>query len=132
MKIFFEKGLLGLESYKNYDLQDIKGNNEYKVLNCLDNKEISLVVMSPFNIKNDYEINLSEEVIKHLKIESKDEVTLFTTVILNSDYRKMTTNLRAPIVINEQSLLGEQIILPKDSYEIKHPIYKEEADVSNY
>ena len=50
---------------------------------------------------------------------------LLTTVTLNSDPKKITTNLRAPIAINNSNKLGEQIILENDKYEIKCPLIKE-------
>lgn len=132
MKIFFDKGLLGLENCKNYNIEDVEDNENYKILSSIEDNDIQLVIMNPYSIKSDYEIDIPEDVVKNLKISKKEDVLLYTTVVLNSNYKKMTTNLRAPLVINEKTLLGEQIILPKDVYEIKHPIYKEEADVSNY
>ena len=50
---------------------------------------------------------------------------VFNTVTLNSDPKKITTNLKAPIIINISNNLGEQIILDKEKYKIKHPLIKE-------
>jgi flagellar assembly factor FliW len=35
----------------------------------------------------------------------------------------ITTNLKAPIIINIKQKLGEQIILDNDKYKIKHPLF---------
>lgn len=125
MKIRFEKGLLGLEEYKNYEIEEIEGNDDFKVLKSLDESDISLVITSPFSIESDYEVNLSEDILNNLKIESEKEVLLYTTVTLNSDVKKITSNLRAPLIINVKNCTGEQIILNKECYKIKHPILKE-------
>ena len=41
--------------------------------------------------------------------------------------KKTTSNLRAPLVINVKNCTGEQIILNKECYKIKHPIIEERA-----
>jgi flagellar assembly factor FliW len=122
MKIFFEKGLLGLEEYKNYEIEEIEGNDTFKVLRSLEDKDLSLVIVSPFDVKEDYEIYLPDETVKNLKITDDKDVELYTTVTLNSDMKKTTTNLRAPLVINIKNALGEQIILKNENYKIKHAI----------
>lgn len=122
MKIFFEKGLLGLEEYKNYEIEEIEGNDTFKVLRSLEDKDLSLVIVSPFDVKEDYEIDLSDETVKNLNITDDKDVELYTTVTLNSDIKKTTTNLRAPLVINIKNALGEQIILKNENYKIKHTI----------
>ena len=122
MKIFFEKGLLGLEEYKNYEIEEIEGNDTFKVLRSLEDKDLSLVIVSPFDVKEDYEIDLPDETVKNLKITDDKDVELYTTVTLNSDMKKSTTNLRAPLVINIKNALGEQIILKNENYKIKHTI----------
>ena len=125
MKVRFEKGLLGLEEFKNYEIEEIEDNEDFKVLKSLDDSDISLVIISPFKIRSDYEIKLSEDVIDNLKIDNEKEVLLYTTVTLNSDMKKTTSNLRAPLVINVKNCTGEQIILNKECYKIKHPILEE-------
>ena len=122
MRVEFEKGLLGLEHLKNYVIEDIEGNEDFKILKSLDDNDISLVITSPFFIMKDYEIELSQEVIRNLCINNQEEVMVFSTVTLNSDMKKTTVNLRAPIVINKNNATGEQVVLNKECYKIKHPL----------
>jgi flagellar assembly factor FliW len=125
MKIVFEKGLLGLEEYKNYEIEDVPDNDLVKILRSLDDNEISLAIISPFDVEENYEVDIPNETLDNLKITEEKEVELYTTITLNSEIEKTTTNLRAPIVINKETLLGEQIILSSEKYRIKHPIIKE-------
>jgi len=50
---------------------------------------------------------------------------IVTTVTLNSDVKKITTNLQGPIVINISSNLGEQIIVDNSKYKVKEALVKE-------
>lgn len=124
MDILFKKGMPGLTSYTKFSLETIEEMEPFKLLKSKENKELGIVVVSPFYIDEKYEINLSDELLKELDIKSPKEVSLYTTVTLNSDVKKCTTNLKAPIVVNNSNGLGEQIILQNDKYKIKHPIAK--------
>ena len=125
MEITFEKGLLGLESLKKYRIEDIEDNEDFKLISSIEDPDISLVIISPFKVKEDYEIDLSDETVKNLQIDSSEDVLLYTTVTVNSDVKKITTNLRAPLVINKKNNLAEQVVLSKEAYEIKYPLVKE-------
>ncbi|PRR82835.1 flagellar assembly protein FliW [Clostridium vincentii] len=124
MKITFNKGILGLQEYKEFDLVDLEGLEPYKMLKSVEDKEIGLVVGSPFEMDLGYEAKIPKETLEHLQISSQEDVLIFTTINVNSDVSKITTNLRAPIIINVKKSLGEQIILNNEIYKIKHPMYK--------
>lgn len=125
MNLHFNKGLLGLEQYNDFNLKDIEENEFFKLLESKDDSNLSLAVLSPFEVEEDYTFELNEQTIDDLKIESESDILVFTTVTINSDMRKTTTNLRAPIIINTKNSLAEQIILNDEKYKIKHPIIKE-------
>ena len=124
MQLTFEKGLLGLEEYKKYELNDIKDAEPFKLLQSKDEGEIGLVLISPFEIDKDYEFEISDSIVNFIGIKSADDLLIYTTVNINSDPRKTTTNLRAPIIVNRLNNKGVQIILNDERYKIKHPISK--------
>ena len=125
MNICFEKGILGFEQCKNFELTDIEENDFFKLLKSKEEKDFQMVVMSPFDIYKDYEVNIPDAIEQELNIKSHEDVSILTTVTVNSDPRKTTTNLRAPIVINLKNNSAVQIILSNEKYKIKHPIMKE-------
>ena len=112
MEITFEKGLLGLEHLKKYKIEEIEDNEDFKLISSIEDPDISLVIISPFKVKEDYEIDLSDETVKNLQIDSSDDVLLYTTVTVNSDVKKKNN-------------LAEQVVLSKEAYEIKYPLVKE-------
>jgi len=123
--ITFNNGLPGFESLKTYVLEDIDGSEPFKLLKSTDDENIGFVTIVPFDFKVDYEVKLTEAVINSLKIEVPEDVLILNTVTLNSDIKKITTNLKAPIIINLKNNLGYQMILDRESYSIKHPLIKE-------
>lgn len=120
--ITFSKGLPGFNQLKKFILIDLKEYEPFKLLQSLEDDEISLIATSPYEFFSEYEIKLSEETIKNLKINSPEQVMVITTVTLNSDVKKITTNLQGPIVINTSNNLGEQIILDNSKYKVKSPL----------
>ncbi|MEG2054296.1 MAG: RsmD family RNA methyltransferase, partial [Oscillospiraceae bacterium] len=52
---------------KNFILVDLEEYEPFKLLQSLDDDEMSLIVTSPYEFFDDYEIKLSEETIENLK-----------------------------------------------------------------
>jgi len=123
--MIFNKGLLGFSELKKYFLVDLEEFKPFKVLHSLENDEVGMIVISPHDFFKDYEIKLSEETIKNLNIKSSKEVMIVNTVTLNSDPKKITTNLQGPIIINISNNLGEQLIVDNSKYKVKEPLVKE-------
>lgn len=121
----FDKGLPGFSGLREFILVDLEEYEPFKLLHSLEDERIGLIMVSPFEFCEDYYIDLSDNVVKDLDIKDSNEVVLLTTVTLNSDPKKITTNLKAPIVINNSNKLGEQIILDNEKYKIKYPLIKE-------
>lgn len=119
--ITFKKGIPGFEEYKTYISKDME-NSPFKILQCLENNELAFIIISPFDVVKDYEIKLSEELIKNTEIENEEEVLLYSIVTVSSKVENITANLRAPLVVNIKNKLGEQLIVDKDVYKIKHPL----------
>ncbi len=123
--ITFNNGLPGFENLKTFVLEEIEGSEPFKMLKSTEDENIGFVTIVPFDFKVDYQVKLTEAVINSLKIEAPEDVLILNTVTLNSDVKKITTNLKAPIIINSKNNLGYQMILDRENYSIKHPLIKE-------
>ncbi|MBK5240383.1 flagellar assembly protein FliW [Clostridium sp.] len=122
--IEFKKGLPGFKELKKFIIFPLKGNEAFSILHSIENIAIGLVLVSPFTIIMDYEFKIPESNLKELGIERPEDVEVLTTVTLNSNIENMTTNLKAPIIINIKAKLGEQLILDNDKYKVKEPLFK--------
>ncbi len=131
MKIVFKRGIPGVEHLKNFSINDVEGNNRFKVL-LSDNEEISFLVISPFDFFGKYEINLDKETVRELEIENPSDVLMLNIVTLGDSIETSTANLKAPIIINVKNNLGKQFIMQNDTYSTKHPLIRREENVSNY
>lgn len=124
--IEFSKGVLAFEHLKKFIKFPIEGNEVFEILHSIEEPATGFVVASPFFVNNNYELKLSDGTLERLKIDSPEDVLVLGIVNVNSDMKKTTINLRAPVIINIKRKLGEQIILGTEKYKIKTPIVGEE------
>lgn len=122
MKVVFKKGIPGFENINEFKIKDLE-NNKFKIIESLDN-EISFATVNPFEIYNEYEIDLNDETIKELQIENPKDVMLLTIITLGKTLESSTINLKAPLVINVKNKLGKQFIIQGDKYNTKHPLVR--------
>ena len=124
--IEFKKGVPGFNELKKFIYFPIEDNEMFSVLHSIEDSEVGFIVTSPFNVIKDYEIKLDDEIIKRLNIEKESDVLVVNTVTLNSKIENITVNMCAPIIINIEKNLGEQLILNNPRYVVKQPLFKGE------
>lgn len=122
--IEFTKPIPGFKEYSKYIVKDIEGSEPFKLLQSIENAELAFIVISPFEVEEKYEINIDTDTINKLNIVSPKDVMLYSTVTLNSKVENITTNLKAPIIININNKTGAQCIVDNEKYKIKHPLIK--------
>ena len=122
--IVFKKGLPGFKNLKKFLIFPLESNEAFSILHSMEDIEVGLVLVSPFTILADYEFKIPETYIKELEIDKPEDVVVLTTVTLSSNIENMTTNLKAPIIINIKEKFGEQLILDNDKYKIKQPLFQ--------
>ena len=123
--VTLNKGLLGFEDLKEYILVDLRDCEPFKLLQSLEKDEVGMIVVSPYDFFEKYKVKLNDEAIESLHIEKQEDVLVLTTITLNNDPKKITTNLQGPIIINTSNNLGEQIILDNSKYKVKEPLLRE-------
>lgn len=124
--INLKKGIPGFNSLTKFIIAPIQENPIFSLLQSIEELEIAFVTISPFDLMKKYEFNLDEEIVTELKIESEEDVLVLATVCMNSDIKKITANLKAPIIINTKQRIGQQLILDNEKYLVKYPLFKEE------
>lgn len=118
--ISFENGIPGFEEYNKFVLLNFEDTENLKCLQSLDDSNICLVMISPWNYFKDYEIELSADDLKELVIQNEQDVAVYNVITTREE--RITTNLVAPIVINVLNNIGKQIILSNTKYSIRQEI----------
>lgn len=121
--ITFEKGIPGFPNLKKYIIREALEDSHFSIIQSIEDKDIGFILISPFTVKENYEIKLNEEIIKNLNIKKEEDVILYSLVTLSEKVENITANLKAPLVININDKKGEQYILDKEEYKIKTKVF---------
>lgn len=125
--IEFEKGIIGMPEYKRFiliDEKDDKGNraNMMSFLQSVDDYTVAFPVINPLEVYDEYNPIINHSEIKNLGDVTEDNIAMFTSVNVGQDATQITTNLKAPFVINTDLYKGVQVIVEND-YLVKYVVY---------
>lgn len=123
--ISFVQGIIGFPDLKKFMLihdSDSEGKN-ISWLQSIDEPSFALPVIDPLIIDKNYNPEIEDELLSPLDIKKIEDLLVVTTVTVPSDIKKITVNLKAPIIINAANLKAEQLIVEDDKYLVKYPIY---------
>lgn len=121
----FPEGLVGFEEYKRYGLYSVAEEEPFFRLQYLKAEEVGFVVVDPLLIMPDYDFEVDNDTIELLGIETPESLQLFSIVTVHSDFRRMTANLLAPILVNRDNRMARQIVLQDTPYTTRHPVFGE-------
>ena len=124
--ITFNKGIPGFEESKKYVLipADEKGETPFFFLQSIEKEEVNFFLVDPFSFFNEYDIKLKDQMVEKLELENPTDAIVLTTVTAKGEIKDATTNLKAPLVINNSKQLGMQIVLDNKDYLIKQPLFQ--------
>jgi flagellar assembly factor FliW len=120
--ISFSNGIPGFNAFKSYSLITME-KSPFKYLQSIDNKELSFILISPFDFFKSYEFDIQDGVVKELELSSHEQVSVYNLITVNNDLSTATVNLAAPIIINEENKRGVQYIIPDGKYNIRQPLF---------
>ena len=123
--ISFPSGLPGFEELHQFIIIESGNTKPIYWLQSAENEHIALPVIISFAILSDYNINIRENELEDLNVESKNDLLILNVVVIPEDIKKMTVNLAAPIVINARCGIGKQIIIDAAELSLRYPIYEE-------
>ncbi|MBZ2174824.1 flagellar assembly protein FliW [Schnuerera sp. xch1] len=127
--INFPEGLLGFEDEKQFIIINSEDEDSlFQWLQSVNNQELAFVIINPFFVFPDYDIIIPETAQNKLKIKDKQDIGVYTIVVVPEDMEKMTTNLLGPIIINIKEKLGKQVILDDDRYTTKHYVFNQSVE----
>ena len=122
--IEFPQGLPGFEDLHNFIILEVGQTKPIYWLQSTEDKYIALPVILTFEILDDYYIDIRDNELEELFVESQNDLLIMNVVVIPDPIEKMTVNLAAPIVINAVKGIGKQIIVDAKTMPIRMPIYE--------
>lgn len=124
--LFFDEGIIGFEDVKKFGVINSEDpESPFKWIQAVDKADLAFALIDPFKIKKDYDFELKDEYVEALGITDASEVVVYSIVVVPEDIKKISMNLKAPLIINKTNNKGAQIILDTDKYTVRHFILDE-------
>ena len=105
----FPDGLPGYEGSRQFVLLDVEDTAPLRVLHAVNAAEPCFLVVDPKNVLPNYRCEIGAA--DRLRLGATDESALVWLAIVSvHDGEEVTVNLRAPIVINPERMVGRQVM----------------------
>jgi flagellar assembly factor FliW len=123
-KLCFPRGLLGFETFRDFVLLDAERQPFYW-LQSVDAEWVAFILINPFLFRPDYEVNINNEELTDIGIDSPEKALIFSIVTVPAEGGPMTANLQGPLIVNRDTRAGKQAVLADPRWKTKHDIVAE-------
>lgn len=125
--VVFEHGVFGFENNKRYVIfsEDETSRNGLCWLQSIDDSDFALPVINPIFWYPDYSPEIDDNRIAQIGEVVEEDLNVFSVVVITGELETMTTNLKAPILVNVKTKKGMQVIVENEEYQIKHNLYEQ-------
>lgn len=131
--LHFPHGLYGFEEEQSFLL--IPFDDEDSALLCLQSittPALAFLVMNPFTLNPNYAPLLQPEELRAMQVASSHDLCYYVLCVVRDPIGDSTVNLKCPVVINEDTREGMQVILDMPEFHMRHLLSefnRREADV---
>lgn len=123
--VTFNSGLIGLPQLKVFALIEDEESLPIRLLQCVSTPDFVFIVINPFTIYPNYDVEISDEDAAELGVSSPSDVLVLAIVTVPEDIRFVTANLLSPIVINMKNKRAKQILLSDTDYPINYRVLRD-------
>ena len=128
VELTFPDGLVGCPTWKRFVFRTNPEQAPIHTLESLDDPDVSLFVLDPYLINEDYAIEMAEADQASISLEHASDAIVFVILVMRHDPLAVTANLLGPLVINSRSKLGCQLVLENADYSVRHLVYSEASE----
>lgn len=121
--ITFPGGLPGFDDLIKFAIIRCDQTEPIQWLQSVEDADVSLPIINPFIIKQDYEIEVNDDELDMIKTHSEEDMIVLNIMVLPEDLDKMTVNLMAPVLINVKEMLGTQVMMDYKPLPIRYPAF---------
>lgn len=118
----FADGIPGFGHLHRFQLVSLGDDSIFQLLESVDEPDVSMVVVVPWLLFPDYEIELPEDDREQLAIEDPSQAVVFSPVTLAAEERTVYVNLVGPFVVNPVTNEGRQVVLVGSDHPLRAPV----------
>lgn len=121
---YFPSGVLGFEDEKHFILVPTENVEPFVWLQSIATPSLAFLLIDPRLILPDYQLELRKEDLREIEIETGQDALIHAIVTVPQNPRRMTANLKGPLVFNLKKRLCMQVII--ENADLRHPLFAED------
>jgi flagellar assembly factor FliW len=123
--ICFPQGIIGFPDLKDFLLvHDSESEGGIRWMQSIQEPAFAMPVIDPLIVMPDYNPCIEDDLLTPLGKMTDENTLVLVTITVPHEIENMTVNLKAPIIINGENRIANQIIAEDDKYVVKFPIYQ--------
>jgi len=127
--LYFPDGIFGFDELKRFIMVEVEEFLPFLWLISTEQPEIGFAIADPrLFYGSPYEVNLSESDKDALDHQTGDQISTFVIVSIADGGRKITANLKGPVVLNTRNRLGKQVVVYSSSFSVRQHLLAPEED----
>ncbi len=123
-RLNFPEGLFGFEDFTDYVLFE----SEYEPflwLQSTEKKALAFLVVDPFLICDDYELDVDDRVLSRIDVSSPSDVFVLAILTVPAEGNPVTMNLQGPLIVNKRNNKCLQVVIADPKWGTKHDLLAE-------
>ena len=114
--IHFVNGIPGFERLRRFILIDHDPEGLFKWLQAVDDPAVAFLLTNPNLFKPDYTVPLRKPDIECLGAGDEKSLVTFVIVCVSASDKRISLNLKGPVVFNADNMRATQCIIDRDDY----------------
>lgn len=124
--LHFKAPIIGFDRSIKYALLPHSEESPFTWLQSMDEPGVSFIIIQAFDFFPEYAPDIDDADLEDIDVRSSEDIIITLLVTIPEDYKQMTANLVAPVIINKANLQAKQVIIKNfEKYDTKERIIKE-------
>lgn len=128
--LLFPAGLVGMEYLRQFVLLSFDDYAPLKFLQSVDNPAFSFILINPYLLLPDYQIQLSAQDKDELQLIEEGGIFVYSILTMPGNPDRMSANLLAPVIMNLTTMRAKQIIMLNSTYRVNHALVMGEGGLA--
>lgn len=125
--IWMARPLLGFEKLTRFCLIEREEFLPFSWLQSVDDPATVFIVVNPAIFNDHYRIEINPNEVAEIDPTSPELIETYVIASVPEDWRRMTVNMQAPLLINTVNNKAKQLVLMNSEYKVQQNVFENEA-----
>ena len=122
--LHFNDGILGFEQLKKFFIVDPGDATLILWLQSITDETVAFPIIEPQIFMPEYSIALLPSDMNALELQDFKFAKVYTILTIPQDIKKISANLKAPVIINTKNNVSKQVVLQDSKLSVNFEMYK--------